>query len=225
MCSRSTHGLSRSRVPRLLRGCQWLLVLLSMGCFSFPGAPQAKYGPQTAQTLLATIRPVLNTELMAVESEVALVGHYSSAGSELAATGIAVFEGNDLYLYPDRSYVYTEWGDLTPPTVRERGTWGLRDGILTLEAKEQHGPKVKDSRFLPFSCRFTRKERIALLGTHYSYSYFMEFHAEDGLEPERMLLLCVLEKLGPTAGRKLGLTGAGSQGQTEKIENSPAAAD
>src|SRR5947209_19022113 len=58
-----------------------------------------------------------------------IAGHYSSNPKEI---GRSPLSGNDLYLFPDGSYLYSEWGDLEPVTIRDKGTWAFSDGAVKL---------------------------------------------------------------------------------------------
>src|SRR5437660_10101729 len=40
--------------------------------------------------------------------------------------------GDDLYLFPDGTYIYCEWADIEPLTVRDKGAWKLADGLVVL---------------------------------------------------------------------------------------------
>src|SRR5437016_13000138 len=40
--------------------------------------------------------------------------------------------GDDLYLFPDGTYIYGEWADIEPLTLRDKGAWKLADGLVVL---------------------------------------------------------------------------------------------
>src|SRR5947209_20523227 len=40
--------------------------------------------------------------------------------------------GHDLYLFPDGTYIYCEWADIDPLTLRDKGAWKLADGRVVL---------------------------------------------------------------------------------------------
>ena len=44
--------------------------------------------------------------------------------------GEGMLSGENLYLFPDGSYVYTEWADLLPETIFDRGTWTVDAGVV-----------------------------------------------------------------------------------------------
>ena len=51
----------------------------------------------------------------------ALVGQWTE-GSGLS--------GSDLFLFSDHTYVFTEWADIWPETIHDKGTWSLSEGLL-----------------------------------------------------------------------------------------------
>src|SRR5262245_7629866 len=56
-------------------------------------------------------------------SRVELTGEWTSGG------GLA---GETLYLFADGSFIYSEWADVQPETVYDKGHWALSDGVLQL---------------------------------------------------------------------------------------------
>src|SRR6266480_1967218 len=57
-----------------------------------------------------------------------LAGKYSNPPKEFHG-GLS---GDDLYLFPDGTYIYCEWADIEPLTVRDKGAWKLADGLVVL---------------------------------------------------------------------------------------------
>jgi hypothetical protein len=87
----------------------------------------------TAADAVARINAKLGVVSVAIQSETSLAGRYTSAPAELTKRlGGVLPGGNDLYLFPDGSYIYTEWDDLLPPTIYDKGKWILRGGFLDL---------------------------------------------------------------------------------------------
>jgi hypothetical protein len=68
----------------------------------------------------------------AAASEIA--GKYSSAHPELAARHLWLPGGRNLYLFPDDTYVYCEWGDVLDETVFDKGTWRLQGSRIALSS-------------------------------------------------------------------------------------------
>ena len=57
-----------------------------------------------------------------------LAGEYSHPAKEFHG-GLS---GDDLYLFPDGTYISCEWADIEPLTVRDKGMWSLTDGLVKL---------------------------------------------------------------------------------------------
>jgi hypothetical protein len=49
-----------------------------------------------------------------------------------AEGGVPGLSGSNLYLFPDGSYVYTEWADVLPETIYDKGRWKCALGVLAL---------------------------------------------------------------------------------------------
>ena len=44
--------------------------------------------------------------------------------------GEGMLNGENLYLFPDGSYIYTEWGDVLPETIYDKGAWSIEGGVV-----------------------------------------------------------------------------------------------
>jgi hypothetical protein len=94
--------------------------------------------------------------------------------------------GNDLYLFPDGTYVYCEWADIEPVTVHDKGTWVFKDGQVTLTSDPEITWEPGAERTYVAVHRSSRTEEILLVGTGHDLDYFEENARDD---PEFMLLL------------------------------------
>lgn len=114
-----------------------------------------------------------------------LAGRYSSTPQELRRLTVP-FTGSDLYLFPDGTYIYTEWGCLEPQTIYDKGEWKLAEGLLILSSD----PDVKWPTILERRSLIIRRARlpheIIVVGLERRLRYF-EKHAKK--DPEFMLLL------------------------------------
>jgi hypothetical protein len=83
--------------------------------------------------------------------------------------------GEELYLFPDKSYLYLEWTDVFPISVCDRGTWRYQDGLVLLHTDETvccRGPW--DHTYLAFTAHIgkppipvhDRQDRVVLLGAN-----------------------------------------------------------
>jgi hypothetical protein len=67
-----------------------------------------------------------------------LAGRYTSTSEELGKYVGPFKGGDDLYLFPDGTFVYCEWTDVSPLTVYDKGTWRIAEGLVELRSD----PKV-----------------------------------------------------------------------------------
>jgi len=83
----------------------------------------------------------------------AIVGRYSRQTPQLASLiGGGFLGGENLYLFWDGRYVYTEWADVEPETIYETGLW-YRDGsLVVLKADDSGKPSrpPRDAHFVLF---------------------------------------------------------------------------
>src|SRR5262245_18661708 len=42
--------------------------------------------------------------------------------------------GAELYLFPDATYIYTEWGCVEPETIHDKGNWRLNGDVVVFTA-------------------------------------------------------------------------------------------
>jgi hypothetical protein len=88
-------------------------------------------------------------ELVAPE-ETAIVGVWSRGDG---------LSGSNLYLFGERSYIYTEWADIQPETIHDKGLWTAERGALTLV------PDSDVTWVRPFSRRYLTLGSPRLAGT------------------------------------------------------------
>ena len=114
-----------------------------------------------------------------------LAGLYSSTSKELRRR-VAPLSGDDLYLFPEGTYIHCEWTDIQPATVYDKGTWVFTNGqvALTFDQEITWTPRVE--REYVAVHRGSRTGEVLLVGTGTDLDYF-EKHA--GKDPEFMLLL------------------------------------
>jgi hypothetical protein len=86
-------------------------------------------GSTNVSEQMQRLRAQVSIDLVIGRRASEIAGHYSSNPKEL---GTSPLNGNDLYLFPDGTYLYAEWGDLEPLTIRDKGNWNFIDGVLAL---------------------------------------------------------------------------------------------
>jgi len=116
-----------------------------------------------------------------------MAGKYSHPGKEYGGA----LSGNDINLFQDGTYIYDEWADVEPLTVRDKGTWKLADGlvVLTSDRDVTWDPDV-DRKYVAVH-RISKPHEVLLVGTGRDLSYFEE-NAKDG--PESLLLVVAKER-------------------------------
>jgi hypothetical protein len=151
-----------------------------------------------AQRMFWTVRacvPQVERLPARARAEQHLVGHFSDTAHVLGG-GLS---GSELYLFPDKTYLYLRWADILPMTIYDKGVWQYRDGLLALlsDGSIPVDARNHDREYLPLILPTNRRTASAdpqsemrlllLLGSDWDFSYFRENVKED---PEFMLRLC-----------------------------------
>jgi hypothetical protein len=78
--------------------------------------------------------------VVAEVDEAAVVGHWTHG------PGLG---GWELYVFADHTYVHSEWGDIFPEVIVDKGKWSLARGLLTLSPDADiTWRQISDRRFL-----------------------------------------------------------------------------
>jgi hypothetical protein len=116
----------------------------------------------------------------------ALAGHYTEQSSELKKRVGGFLSGEDLYLFPAGSYIYSELADIMPETIYDKGRWSVVNSVLQLSSDSDiHWDPNVDRTHVSIR-RTGRPNEIMLVGLSRAISYFEENAGDD---PEFMLLL------------------------------------
>src|SRR6266480_6371654 len=100
----------------------------------------------------------------------------------------AGLSGDDLYLFPDGTYIYNEWADIEPTTIRDKGTWKIAEGLVQLTSDRDVTWDAGAERKYIAVRRRSRTDEILLIGTEGALIRFEE-DAKD--EPEiELLVVC-----------------------------------
>jgi hypothetical protein len=130
------------------------------------------------------------TPVEAILPAVEVAGKYSYPPEEIRKRAGPPMSGNDLYLFPDKTYVYCEWGDILPNTIYDKGNWSFSKGILDLKSDlELPWNTDPDWRFLVVH-RSSHADEILLVEIE-SLPYFEK---KAGRDPEFMLLLVAKQR-------------------------------
>jgi hypothetical protein len=116
--------------------------------------------------------------------------------------------GDSLFLFPDKTYIYTTVSDIPPDTISDKGTWKLTGGTVDLKSDDD---VVWKSRYAERQYVLVRRRgrdgEIFAVGTDRNLKYF-EANAQD--DPGFMFLLnsmkreqAILEAETPALHKKL----------------------
>jgi hypothetical protein len=87
--------------------------------------------------------------------------------------------GDELHLFPDRTYIYVEWADIMPWTIFDRGTWSVAGARLTIssDASVTWKPTL-DRDHVPLRREGVTGE-VLLLGVEHDLHMFGQLHKDD----------------------------------------------
>jgi len=99
---------------------------------------------------------------------------------------------DSLFLFPDKTYIYTSMTDIPPDAISDKGTWTLDGDIVQLKSDKDVAWKSKraERRYVLVRRRGHNGELFAV-GTEHELTYFEE-NAKD--DPEFMFLLNSLKR-------------------------------
>jgi hypothetical protein len=99
---------------------------------------------------------------------------------------------DSLFLFPDKTYIYTFVTDIPPDTISDKGTWTLDGDIVELKSDKDVTWKSKRAeRRYVLVRRAGHDGELFAVGTERQLTYFEE-HAKD--DPEFMFLLNSLRR-------------------------------
>jgi hypothetical protein len=144
----------------------------------------------TAREAVERIRAKTPVEAVNINDAEKLAGRYTSASNELGKRVGGFLSGDDLYLFPDGTYIYCEWTDVSPVTVYDKGAWTLAVGLVELKSDpdvtwDPAAYRQYERRYASVR-RSPRNKEILLVGVGHALSYFEEKAGDD---PEFMLLV------------------------------------
>jgi hypothetical protein len=118
-------------------------------------------------------------------------GQYTNPSAELRKR-IVPMGSDDLYVFPDRTYIYTTVSDIPPETIADKGTWNIESNVLTLRSDKDVTWKSRrvERRHIVVRRRGHDNE-LFLVGLDSQLPYF-ERKAKD--DPEFMFLLNSLKR-------------------------------
>jgi hypothetical protein len=119
-------------------------------------------GPSPIERLQAKV----SVESLDVADASRLAGHYSNPPKELVRLIGGVLGGNDLYLFPDGTYIYCEWADIQPLTIYDKGKWRFTNGVVELKSDPDVTWDPEADRTYVAVRRRSKTKEILLVGVH-----------------------------------------------------------
>lgn len=174
-----------------------ILGILAAGCTGPVRRPSsARRDPVRILQELQQMLPAVSAPRSATETLALLQAHFSDRNPELERRFLPATSGEDLYLFPDRSYLYVRWADIMPATIFDRGTWSFETEVLALQSDRsvQQQDFPKDRRFVPLYYNVSGRRTLLLMGTNWDFSYFKENATKSD---DLMLLLCSFTHIEP----------------------------
>jgi hypothetical protein len=92
--------------------------------------------------------------------------------------------GSELYLFADHTYIHTQWADVIPETIYDKGRWALSGGALTLSPDADIVWRTTNDRTY-LALRQGDDETVLLLGLKRAFAY-VSYMAADKLEDTPM---------------------------------------
>lgn len=121
-----------------------------------------------------------------------LAGQYTTTSKELAKRiGGGFLSGEDLYLFPDSTYLSAEWGDIEPVTLNDKGSWKFTGGILVLKSDADVTWDPRTARTYLVVHRVSRSREILLVGVERDLTYLEKNSERD---PEFTLLMVAKQR-------------------------------
>ena len=152
---------------------------------------------------LARLQAQVPVEIVAQPSPSRLAGHYTSTSAEVRKKIGGFLSGEDLYLFSDGTYIYTEWTDIFPLTIEDSGTWRIARGCVSLRSSPAITWQTTHERTFLAVRRPAREGEAILVGLGDSLKHIEQFGWHD---PEFSLLAAGLvreEAFDPAAGRQI----------------------
>ena len=143
------------------------------------------------QTPLERLQAIFAVESVGALTPLQVAGQFNNPSEEQNKRTPPM--GRDsLYLFPDKTYIYTFGTDIPPDTISDKGTWTLNGDMVDLQSdKDVTWRSKRAERQYVLVRRGGRDGEIFAVGTGRELKYF-EGHAKD--DPGFMFLLSSLKR-------------------------------
>jgi len=159
--------------------------------------------PQSAVAPLKRIQAKTPVELVGTHSSVGIAGQYANPSRELRKLIGAGLSGDDLYIFPDKTYIYCQWSDISPYAITDKGAWTFSGGVLELNSDSDITWNTRLDRHFLAVRRLSFPKEILLLGIETDLPFF---EGEAGSDPQVSLLIAGKQRdatISPAAAAKL----------------------
>jgi hypothetical protein len=162
----------------------FLLALVACGALHGQerSSPTQSLSPEIS---FARLRSKIDVERVGDLSTNAVGGQYSSSPDELRKR-VVPLSGDDLYLFPDGSYVYLVWSDIPPETIQDKGQWAVSEGEVRLTSDSDITWRARAERRYLLVRRRSHPQEILAIGVERDIPYFEKNADRD---PEFQLLI------------------------------------
>jgi hypothetical protein len=166
---------------------KWLSLPVIIAFFLMPQSSNHKTESTPLERLQSKIDVVSVPNLTPSE----LAGQFTNASEELSKH-VPPMGAENLFVFPDKTYIFTFVADIPPDTISDKGTWSLDGDVLRLESDKDITWKSKrvERRHLVVRRRGHDNE-LFLVGIDRQLPYF-EQKAKD--DPQFMFLLISLKR-------------------------------
>ncbi|PYT49663.1 MAG: hypothetical protein DMG43_15745 [Acidobacteria bacterium] len=147
----------------------------------------------SASNPIARIRAKTPVEDVSSLDAVHIAGVFKNPGKSLIKRIGPALSGDILYLFPDGTYIYCEWSDISPETISDKSAWTYSQGLVQLASD----PEVKwnagiDRQLIALRRSSVQDEVLLIEVTGLPY-----FEQKAGDDPESMLLIVAKERSKP----------------------------
>jgi hypothetical protein len=147
---------------------------------------------QPAASPVKRLRAKTSVEPIANLTRRQIAGRYTNPSQELIKSSSPPVVGNNLYIFPDGTYVYCQWAAVMPVTVFDKGSWSFAAGVLELKSDRIVIWNPDLERRFVVARRTSRVEEILLIGAEKALRRFEE---QAGGDPETMLLTVAKQRV------------------------------
>jgi hypothetical protein len=115
-----------------------------------------------------------------------VTGRYTNPPKDLVRRIGGVLSGDELYLFPDGTFIYCEWADIRPLSIYDKGRWTFTNGVVELKSDTDVTWDPRADRTYIAVRRRSQRNEVLLVGLQ---SELPHFEQAAGRDPELMLLI------------------------------------